>query len=271
MSSLKKFAAYASALALATGTTLAGAGIATAQDNGDEATGSLGIGELDLGDIAGDLETAGDALNSPVVVTPNETGGPTVTYANETDGTQLCMGFAAPYQTVIDEDLDTNYDDEDVLSALELVIALEDGGGLSIFGGDEDGEPITYEDPNPDDPNDVAGILIGLVLSGDTEGTLPVDAGDEVSWTAPTPDTPALSVVGCVPEEGDELDTYTGIDPQVVADQMNDLLPGGSLELVSPDMISGGSVEAGAFALGSLAGGGDNGNGDDNDGGNGED
>ena len=264
MSSLKRFAATASAVALATGTTLAGAGMASAQDNGDEDTGSLSSSSLNLGDTAGDLETAAEALNGPVTVTPNEEGGPTVTYVNEADGDQRCAGFTAPYSTVIEEDLDTDYDPDELLAAIALIQALEGGGDVSLLDVDADGAPNAYEDPDPDSDSDVVELFLPLLAHPNEEEPdltpgVVVGVGDEISWTAPTPGTPALTVVACIPEGGGELATYTGIDPQVVADQINGFIPGGSLALVSPDMISGGSVEMGAMALGSLAGGSDNG------------
>ena len=116
------------------------------------------------------------------------------------------------------------------------------------------------EDPNPDEGGDVANALIGLL--GENTAAVVVEAGEEVSWTAPTPDTPALAVVACLPEGGGltDLATYTGIDKQVVADQINGMIPGGSLDPISAGSVSGGSVEMGATALGSLAGaGGDDG------------
>ena len=264
MFSGKRILAGASAVALAAGTTLAGAGAATAQD--DDSTGSLSSSSIDFGEVATDLGTAAKALNGPVTVAPAEEGGPTVTYVNETDTDQHCLGFTAPYSTVIDEDLDTNYDPEDLGAALALVNALEDGGDISLLAGDEAGAPEASPDPNPDESGDVQGALVTLVL-GNTEGTALVGVGEEVAWTAVAPNSPALAVLACVPDGGGDLETYTGIDPQVVADQINGRIPGGSLEIVSPDMISGGSVESGAMALGSLAGignGGDDGdNGDD--------
>ena len=259
MFSGKRILAGASAVALAAGTTLAGAGAATAQD---ESTGSLSSSSIDFGEIATDLGTAAEALNGPVTVTPNEDGGPTVNYVNETDTDQRCLGFTAPYSTVIEEDLDTNYDPDDIGAALALVNALEDGGDISLLAGDETGAPEATPDPNPDESGDLQGALFAIVL-GNTEGTVLVGAGEEVAWTAVAPSSPALAVLACVPDGGEGLETYTGIDPQVVADQINGRIPGGSLEVVSPDMISGGSVESGAMALGSLAG---IGNGDDGDG-----
>lgn len=249
MSSLKRFAAGASALALAAGTTLAGAGVAAAQDDDQGATGSLGSSSLGLGDVAGDLETAAEALNGPVTVTPNAEGGPTITYVNETDSAQECLGFTAPYSTVLENDIDTDYDPDDVLAALALMGALEEGGDVSLFGGDAEGEPMVRADPNPAEGGDVAGFVAGFALGLGGE-SITVDSGDQVSWTPPSPETSALAVVVCLPEGGGDRATYNGIDKQVVADQINEIVPGGSIQAGS---ISGGSVETGVTALGSLA------------------
>jgi hypothetical protein len=253
MFSRHRFLAGASAVALAAGTTLAGAGIASAQDE-EESTGSLSSSSI--GDIGGDFETAAEALNGPVTVSPNEEGGPTITYTNETGAAQECLGFTAPYSTIIEDGLDTDYDPDDVIAALELMNDLEDGGDVSLFGGDEEGAPIAFADPNPDEGGDVAGFVAGFAL-GLGGQSLGVAADGEVSWTAPTPNSPALAVVICLPEGGGDRETYNGIDPQVVADQINGRIPGGSVEIVSPDMISGGSVETGATLLGSLGDAGD--------------
>src|SRR5699024_6337066 len=188
MFSGKRILAGASAVALAAGTTLAGAGAATAQD--DDSTGSLSSSSIDFGEIATDLGTAAKALNGPVTVAPAEEGGPTVTYVNETDTDQHCLGFTAPYSTVIDEDLDTNYDPEDLGAALALVNALEDGGDISLLAGDEAGAPEASPDPNPDESGDVQTALVTLVF-GNTEGTALVGAGEEVAWTAVAPNSPA--------------------------------------------------------------------------------
>lgn len=247
----KRLLAGASAVALAAGATLAGAGLASAQGE-EESTGSLSSSSLDLGEIAGDLETAAKALNGPITVTPNDEGGPTVTYVNETETDQRCLGFTAPYSTIIDEDLDTSYDPADLGAALALVNALEDGGNISIINGDDEGLPITSGDPNPEAAGDVQAALIQIVL-GNTAGTVLAGEGDEVEWTVASPDTSALAVLACVPVGGGDLETYTGIDPQVVADQINGKIPGGSVEPVSAGSISGGSVETGASVLGSLA------------------
>lgn len=251
MFSRKRFLAGASAVALAAGTTLAGAGVASAQDE-EESTGSLGSSSIDFGETAADLETAAKALNGPVTVVPNAEGGPTVTYVNETETDQQCLGFTAPYSTVIEDDIDTDYDPSDVLAALELMNALEDGGDISLFGGDDEGEPMAKADPNPEAGGDVAGFVAGFALGQGGE-SVEVAAGETVEWATPAPGTSALAVVICLPEGGGDRATYNGIDPQVVADQINGKIPGGSLEIVSPDMISGGSVDTGVTVLGSLA------------------
>lgn len=263
-----RFLAGASAVALAAGTTLAGAGIASAQDE-EESAGSLGSSSINLGEIAGDLETAAEALNGPITITPNEEGGPTITYSNETDSDQRCVGFTAPYSTIVENDLDPNYDPDDLLAALELIGAIEAGGGVSHLLADAEGDPVA--EPDPPAAGTVVGNVLPLVISGvvdpflnPTGAWLPgrsivVDEGADVTWTAPSPTTPALAVVICFPltnEEGSEwgpMETHFGIDPQVVADQINGRIPGGSVEPVSAGSISGGSVETGANVLGSLA------------------
>lgn len=90
---------------------------------------------------------------------------------------------------------------------------------------------------------------------------VPVGPEATIEWDATAPETPAAGVILCTSEvdEGEEdpgLQTYFGIDPQVVADQINGRIPGGSLEIVSADDISAGSVEMGASLLGSLGDGG---------------
>ncbi|MDN5723134.1 MAG: hypothetical protein L0H20_09075 [Corynebacterium sp.] len=262
MTSLKRFVACASAVALATGTTLAGAGIAAAQDEA-ESTGSLSSSSLDLGETVADLETAAEALNGPVTVTPNAEGGPTVAYVNETDGDQRCVGFTAPYSTITENDLDTDYDEDDLGAAIALIQGLEGGGDVSLLAAGDEGEPIAYEDPNadPENPNnDVVALVLPFVFAQPGNSVL-VTAGEAVEWTAPTPGTPAIGAALCVPQDEEgvlgAMETNIGIDPQVVADQINGKIPGGSVEPVSAGSISGGSVETGASVLGSLAGGGD--------------
>ncbi|MDN5723135.1 MAG: hypothetical protein L0H20_09080 [Corynebacterium sp.] len=257
MTSLKRFVACASAVALATGTTLAGAGIAAAQDEA-ESTGSLSSSSLDLGDTAADLEIAAKALNGPVTVIPNDEGGPTVTYTNSGTLAEECLGFAAPYSTITDNDLDVGYDTKDLAAGLALVNAIEAGPDVSLLLGDEEGKPLV-EVNDPDFDQNIAQEITGLLferLNPETPArSVVVEPGESVSWTLDVPESPAAAGVLCIAEPNDgtsEMVTNFGIDKQVVADQINGKIPGGSLEIVSPAMISGGSVEAGAGALGSL-------------------
>ena len=112
-----------------------------------------------------------------------------------------------------------------------------------------------------DDPvveNNVVQNVLPFVFGQPGRSVL-VEAGADVSWTALSPETPAVGIVLCVPVNEDGtlggLETNFGIDPQVVADQINGRIPGGSVEPVSAGSISGGSVATGANLLGSLAGG----------------
>lgn len=81
-----------------------------------------------------------------------------------------------------------------------------------------------------------------------------------MTWTTTVPDSPAAAGITCtsgVVQMGTVPEVYFGIDPQVVADQINGKIPGGSVEPVSAGSISGGSVAAGAGIFGSLADGGE--------------
>ena len=266
MSSLKRFVACASAVALATGTTLAGAGFASAQDEGD--TGSLSSSSIDFADIGDSLQTASDALKGPVTVAANAEGGPTVTYTNEGEATEQCLGFTAPYSTIVEQDLDTNYDEDDLLAAIALVQALEAGGGVTYLLGDEDGEPTALLDEDAESGQNFVGFVLPWVFPSEVPvPSVDVAPGEDVSWTAGSPDTPALAVIACRADvEGAGMETNIGIDPQVVADQINGRIPGGSLDIVSADQISPGSVDTGIQVLGSLeSASGDNGNGNGGD------
>lgn len=239
MFSRNRFLAGASAVALAAGTTLAGAGVAGAQGSSE---------------IAVDLETAAEALNGPVTVVPNDEGGPTVTYGNEAALDQRCLGATAPYSTIADNDLDTNYPEGDLAAGIELITAIEAGGGLTHLLADDEGN-ATVELDDPEVENNVVQNVLPFVFGQPGRSVL-VEAGTDVTWTALSPETPAVGIVLCVPVNEDDtlggLETNFGIDPQVVADQINGRIPGGSVDLVSPGMISGGSVESGAMVLGSL-------------------
>ncbi|AVM63624.1 MULTISPECIES: hypothetical protein [Dietzia] len=249
--------AGASAVALAAGATFAGAGIASAQDD-EEPTGSLGSSSIDLGEIAGDLETAGEALSGPVTVAPNEEGGPTVTYTNRNDFEQRCVGFTMPYSTVDEEDIDPSAIGGDVIAALPVITAIEAAGDVSILYSNDAGEPSSHDsapgggllDP---DARGVIQAVLGL-LEPTVEAGVTVQAGEAITWAATGPQTPAAAVTLCVPDADEALlDLNFGIDPQVVADQINGRIPGGSVEPVSAGSISGGSVATGANLLGSLA------------------
>ncbi|AWH96560.1 hypothetical protein [Dietzia psychralcaliphila] len=241
MFSRTRFVAGASAVALASGAVLAGAGIAGAQGSSE---------------IAADLGLAATALNGPVTVSGNAEGGPTVTYTNETGVDQQCLGFTMPYSTVETLGVDpSGLDLSDLVAAIDLITAIEGAGGVSVLGVDGDGDPLAYE--GTVDNGGVVGAVAPLALFG--TGGVAVAADGDVTWTAPTPTEAAAAATICVPPGADEegLDVSFGIDPQVVADQINGRIPGGSLEIVSPDMISGGSVETGATLLGSLGDAGD--------------
>ncbi|ANI93350.1 hypothetical protein [Dietzia timorensis] len=254
---LKKFAATTSTAAVAIGMLAAGAGVAAAQDEGEAPTGSMSSGSLglDLEDTAGDLQLAAQALNGPVSVEPgSEEGGPSVTFANEGEDATSCVGFTMPYSTIEENDIDPNAIDlSDLLGALELLGQIQDGGDVSVLDADEDGDPAAH------DATEEEGIVAAaLALLGG--GGVTVDAGEEVTWASTNPtEEPAAAAVICTADGLEGLEVNFGIDKQVVADQINDKIPGGSIAPVGPGSISGGSVELGAGALGSLAGGDDEG------------
>src|SRR5690625_502073 len=185
MFSRKRLIAGASAVALAAGTTLAGAGIASAQDDG---TGSLDIGSINIVDIGDSLQTASDALNGPVTVAANAEGGPTVTYTNEGEATEHCLGFTAPYSTIVDDDLDTNYDDDDLIAAIALVQALEAGGGVTYLLGDAEGAPATLLDTDAEEGQNFVAFVLPWVGGQEVSEGVDVEPGDDVTWTAGSPD-----------------------------------------------------------------------------------
>ena len=255
--------AGASAVALAAGTALAGAGIAGAQGSSE---------------IAADLNLAATALDGPVTVTPNDEGGPTVAYTNETGNLQNCLGFTLPYSTVEEAGIDpSGIDTSDLGAAGDVLNAIDAAGGVSLLTVATEGEgedavevPVARDSELPGyllPENDNGGILqmvaewqIGVMYFGQYNG-LPVAPDATVEWQATAPDSPAAAVILCetLVEDGGEnpgLQTYFGIDPQVVADQINGRIPGGSLEIVSADDVSAGSVGMGATLLGSLGDGG---------------
>ncbi|MDJ0423675.1 MULTISPECIES: hypothetical protein [Dietzia] len=243
--------AGASAVALAAGTTLAGAGIAGAQGSSE---------------IAADLGLAATALDGPVTVTPNEEGGPTVTYTNETADPQNCLGFTLPYSTIEEAGIDPSGIDVATAGPVLNAIDAEEGVSLLTVATEGEGEDAVQvpsaEDsyvPGTRDDNGNGGILqmVAEWVAFGFPHAYPVAPDGTVEWVATAPETPAAGVILCTSEvgEGEEdpgLQTYFGIDPQVVADQINGRIPGGSLEIVSADDVSAGSVGMGATLLGSL-------------------
>lgn len=259
MTSLKRFVACASAVALATGTTFAGAGIASAQEEGDESAGSLSSSSLNIGDTVADLAIAAKALNGPVTVTPDETGGATVTYTNSGTAAEECLGFVAPYSTITDNDLDVGFDTSDLAAGIALLNAIEAGPDVSLLLGDEEGKAIVEADDPAFGQNialEVTGLLYEYLNPESPARSVDVAPGETVSWTTEVPGSPAAAGVICIVSPSSVTSVLAinfGIDKQVVADQINGKIPGGSVEPVSAGSISGGSVAAGAGALGSLA------------------
>lgn len=237
MAHLKRIAATVSATALAGGTIMAGAGAAGAQD---------------IGEVADDLQLASMALNGPVSVAPNAEGGPTVTYTNRGDEAQQCVGFTAPYSTIEENDIDPReVDPNDTFGSAATLTTIQGGGDTSALTTTPGGEPTAVE----------SGLTINIVTVVGGFGTdfldgVLVPAGETVTWNAPTPaDEPASASITCADDDAGlldrDLENYSGIDPQVVADQINDRL--GPLGSVTAGSVSGGSVAAGAGLLGSLA------------------
>lgn len=246
--------AGASAVALAAGTTLAGGGIAGAQGSSE---------------IAADLNLAATALGGPVTVTPNDDGGPTVAYTNETTNPQQCLGFTLPYSTIEEAGVDpSSIDSSDLAAAGAVLNDIDAEEGVSLLTvategeGDDAVQVPSAEDsyvPGANGVNGNGGILqmVAEWVAFGFPHAYPVAPDGTVEWVATAPETPAAGVILCTSEvgEGEEdpgLQTYFGIDPQVVADQINGRIPGGSLEIVSADDVSAGSVGMGATLLGSL-------------------
>lgn len=237
-----RFLAGASAIALAAGATLAGAGIAGAQGSSE---------------IAADLELAATALNGPVSVAGDDDGGPTVTYTNETGVDETCVGFAMPYASVEEVGLDPSAGGG--LTMLPQIIEIENLGGVSILSATESGEPTAFDAVLPSSGFGNVGGAVLLLANNDFRTGVPVADGESITWDATSPEESAAAAVLCMPDSetdnGERLAAMTvnfGIDPQVVADQINGRIPGGSLEIVSADDISAGSVGMGATLLGSL-------------------
>ena len=236
-----------------------GGGTAFAQIDESGSAGSLSSSGLGLGDAIGDLAVAAKALNGPVTVTPNETGGPTVTYTNKGNAAEECVGFTAPYSTIVDNDLDVGFDTSNLAAGLALLNAIEAGPDVTLLLGDENGAPIVQAD-DPDFAENIVMEVVGLQYEYlNTEypaNSVDVAPGETVSWTPSVPESPAAAGVICIISPSSATSVLAinfGIDKQVVADQINGKIPGGSVEPVSAGSISGGSVAVGAGALGSLA------------------
>ena len=239
---LKKFAATTSTAALAIGMLAAGVGVATAQEEGGEepngtlSSDSLGL-DLDLEKTAADLALAAEALNGPVDVTPGE-DGTVVSYTNEGDATQKCGGMVFPYKSIAEEDVDMD-------NPLTILGPIETGGEVTIISADEDGNATATPLES-----DLVSALLPFIGFGEPTG-VDVEGGETAEWTVTNENGPFAAAVIC-----GSLDAVNfGIDKQVVADQINGKIPGGSIDPVGPGSISGGSVAIGATALGSLAGG----------------
>lgn len=246
---LKKIAAAASTAALALGALTVGAGLAGAEDAPTE---SPSTGSLDIGKVVSDLGLAAQALNGPVSVTPNDEGGPTVTFTNRGTAAVKCVGFTMPYSTVEDLDIDPSAIDlSDLFSALKLLDAIDAEGGVSVLHADADGKPLATTPGTKE--NDGSAFAVARMIDGD-DG-VSVAPGASATWTALQPDVPAAASLICAPADHVALDALSldfGIDKQVVADQINGKIPGGSVAPVGAGSISGGSVGVGAALTGSL-------------------
>lgn len=240
MFSRNRILAGASAVALASGTVLVGAGAAGAQGSSE---------------IAANLELAATALNGPVTVSGNAEGGPTVTYTNDTGEAETCVGFTMPYASVDEVGLDPSAGSG--LDLLPQIIAIENLGGVSILSATEAGVPTATDAILPSTGFGNVGGAVLVLVNNDIKTGVPVADGKTISWEATAPEEPAAAAVLCVPDavtdNGERLAAMTtsfGIDPQVVADQINDRL--GPLGSIQAGSVSGGSVETGADLLGSL-------------------
>ena len=243
MSSFKRIAAGASALVLASGAALVGAGVAGAQGSSE---------------IAADLELAATALNGPVTVAPNAEGGPTVTYTNETGEAETCIGLAMPYASVDEVGLDPSAGG--AFDLLPQIIEIENMGGVSILSATDEGAPTAFDAVLPSAGVGNVGGAVLLLANNDIRTGVPVADGDTIAWEATAPEEPAAAAVLCMPDSVTDngariaaMATNFGIDPQVVADQINDRL--GPLGSIGAGSVSGGSVGMGANVLGSLGGG----------------
>lgn len=238
MSLLKRITVGTSVLALSSGVVLSGAGVSGAQGSSDVATG-LGL--------------AAAALNGPVKVTPNAGGGPTVAYANDTGAGEKCVGATMPFASVLAAGLDLT-GDKPTADLVPKTREIQEMGGVSVLNAGLSGNPEAYEATEYD------GIAEAISMLTSGYGGMGVDTAAEVTWTAPTPEAPAIAAMFCIPDSISEPEARAaaialriGIDPEAALGQLNGMLPGGS---ITGGSVSGGSVEMGATVLGSLAGGG---------------
>lgn len=240
MTAFKKTAATTSAVAMAAAALTIGAGAATAQEGS--------VGELDLHGTERELQSAAEALNGPVTIAGNAEGGPTVTYENRTDNDQRCIGFVFPYSTLDVVGLKSyEIESDNQLETLDNLGRIDSVPGVSTLGAGLDGAPTAGETGIVDTlVAHVSPFIADPILTG-----VRVAPGESIEWTAPTPNEPSAGSVLCK-DTGLEIDyeSYTGTDPQVVADQINGYLP---VDVVGAGSISGGSVGSGADAVGSLA------------------
>ena len=236
MSSFKRILVGTSVLALASGAVLAGVGGSAAQGSSEVAAG-LGL--------------AAAALNGPVKVTQNSAGGPAVAYSNATGAGEKCVGAAMPYRSVLQVGLDLT-GDEPPADLIPKVREIQEMGGVSGLSAGLGGGPVAYEVAEED------GIPEALSMLTEGWGGMGVDSGATVEWLASTPEVPAIAAIFCIPDSVTDAEDRAaaialriGIDPQGVVDQVNGILPGGS---VTEGSVSGGSLQLGASVLGSLGG-----------------
>lgn len=269
---MKKLTASVSAVALVLGGTMFGTGFATAQPT-DPGDAQLASQDFDTDGLRSQLQTAVNALKGPVSVESRPDNGPSVTYTNRTDSTepaaQKCIGFTTPYSTIEKLNIDPSNvkaDPDNPFAALELLQNIEEEGGVSVLTSDEQGQAAVHEVDLSDEgaATRISASLIALLSN--TAGVT-VQPGETATWLATSPSTePAAAGVLCIPTSAYEkaagnpfavvgdLQTNFGVDKQVVADQFNDKLTGGKLELVTPGSISVGSLEFLDSAIGSMTG-----------------
>lgn len=234
MSLFKRFAVSTSVLALASGAALSGAGVSGAQGSSD---------------VAASLGLAAAALNGPVKVAPNADGGPTVAYTNDTGAGEKCVGATMPYASVLKVGLDLT-GDKPPADLDPRAREIQELGGVSLLNAGLAGSPEAYEATEYD------GIpeAVSMLISG--RGGMGIDSDATVEWVAPSPRASSIAAMFCIPDSVTDPEDRPsamvlriGVDPQAVLDQLNGILPGGS---VTEGSVSGGSLEMGTTLLGSL-------------------